>query len=156
MMVRIIERLALALLFVSLLGARPREEVLEAKVFRAADGRSMPYRLFVPESYTTQRMYPRVLFLHGGGGRGSDNRKQIEGGNGNLVDLLVGPETQVKHACIVVAPQSSRLGWVEYDSITPTDQLELVLELLQYLERTYRTTPIGAMSWDRVFNPSPS
>lgn len=138
MIVRVIERAALALLFVSLLGARPRDEVLEANVFRSADGRTMPYRLFVPADYSAQEKYPLVLFLHGGGGRGSDNRKQIEGGNGYLVDALVSPETQMKHACIVVAPQSSRIGWVDYDSVTPTDQLDLVLELIRHLERTYR------------------
>jgi predicted peptidase len=141
MMIRIVERLALALLIATALGARPRDEVLEANVFHAADGRSMPYRLFVPEDYTANKKYPVVMFLHGGGGRGSDNRKQIEGGNGYLVDLLVSPDTQAKHACIVVAPQSSPLGWVGYDSVTPTDELELVLKLLQHLERTYRIDP---------------
>jgi predicted peptidase len=133
-----VERLALALLFASVVGAQPRHERMEANVFHAADGRTMPYRLFVPEDYTAQRKYPLVLFLHGGGGRGSDNLKQIEGGNGYLVDLLVSPEAQAKHACIVVAPQSSRLGWVGYDSVTPTDQLAIVVQLLRQLERTYR------------------
>ena len=138
MTIRIVERLALVLLAATVLGARPREEVLEAKVFHAADGRSMPYRLFIPEDYTAQKKYPLILFLHGGGGRGSDNRKQIDGGNGYLVDLLVSPDAQAKHAGIVVVPQSSSLGWIGYDSVTPTGELELVLELLQQLERTYR------------------
>ena len=137
MMFRIIERLALALLIACVLGATSRDVLMKASVFRTADGRSMPYRLFVPPEYTAQKRYPLVLFLHGGGGRGNDNRKQIEGGNGYLVDLLVGPDAQAKQSCIVVAPQSSRLGWVDYDSLTPTDQLEMVLELLQHLEHTY-------------------
>jgi len=141
MMIRIFERLALALLIATALGPQTREQVLEANVFHAADGRSMPYRLFVPEDYTAEKKLPLVLFLHGGGGRGSDNRKQIEGGNGYLVDLLVSPDAQAKHACIVVAPQSSPLGWVGYDSVTPTDELELVPELLRHLERTYRIDP---------------
>ena len=127
------------------LGTRSREQVLEPRVFRASDGRRMPYRLYVPHDRADPKPCPLVLFLHGGGGRGSDNRRQIEGGNGYLVDLLVSPETQAKHACIVVAPQSSRIGWVDYDSITPTDQLHLVLELLGHLERTY---PIDR---DRVY-----
>ena len=134
----IAERLALLMLMAVVQGAPPRAEVLVAKVFHAADGRTMPYRLFVPENYSAERKYPLVLYLHGGGGRGSDNRKQIEGGNGYLVDPFVSAAAQAKHACIVVAPQSSNMGWVDYDSITPTDQLDLVLELLQQLERTYR------------------
>jgi hypothetical protein len=110
--------LVVALCLMVALGARPREEILAAKVFRAADGRSMPYRLYVPADSTARKRFPLVLFLHGGGGRGDDNRKQIEGGNGYLVDSLVSPGTEAKHACIVVAPQSSRLGWVDHDSIT--------------------------------------
>jgi len=138
---RIAVGLALGLLLATVLGATPREQLFEAKVFRAAKGRSMPYRLFLPQGYSAQKRYPLVLFLHGGGGRGNDNRKQIEGGNGYLVDALVSPETQAKHACIVVAPQSSHVGWVDYDSITPTADLEMVVQLLQQLERTYRVDP---------------
>lgn len=69
MMIRIVERLAMALLIATALGARPREEVMAAKVFHAADGRRMPYRLFLPEDSTDRKKYTLVLFLHGGGGR---------------------------------------------------------------------------------------
>ena len=96
-----------ALLLAVVLGAPTREELFEAKVFRAADGRTLPYRLFVPEDYTPGKRYPLVLYLHGGGGRGSDNRKQLSGGNGYLVDPLVSAHAQARHACLVVVPQSS-------------------------------------------------
>jgi len=98
----------------------------------------MPYRLLVPENYQANRRYPLVLFLHGGGGRGVDNVKQIQGGNGFIIDLLIKPESQARFPCFVVAPQSPQEeGWIEDDSITPTNQLRLVLELMEYLEKSF-------------------
>lgn len=108
-----------------------------ARTYRG-HGRTMPYRLFVPDNYTRHRKYPLVLFLHGGGGRGVDNLKQIQGGNGFIIDLFVKLESQATFPCFVVAPQSPQQeGWIEYDSITPTNQLQSVLELIGHLERSY-------------------
>jgi len=115
-----------------------RESILAAKTFKNVRGETLLYRLFVPENYDRNKKYPLVLFLHGGGGRGNDNRKQIEGGNGYLIDLFTGTETQSKFPSFVVAPQSPRQeGWIEYDSITPTRQLRLVFELIEELQKNY-------------------
>src|ERR1041384_505622 len=117
--------------------AQKREDVLVAKVYKGSQGRIMPYRLYVPENYDKQKRYPLVVYLHGGGGRGDDNRKQIEGGNGYLVDLLVSRSTQAKYPSIVVVPQSPGEGWVGFDSITPTSYLNLVLDLIKDLDSSY-------------------
>jgi predicted peptidase len=117
--------------------ASQRENILTAKMFRNARSETLLYRLFVPENYDRKQKYPLVLFLHGGGGRGNDNLKQIQGGNGYLIDLFTGPETQIRYPCFVVAPQSPQEGWVEDDSITPTRYLQLVFELLNDLQTTY-------------------
>ncbi len=71
----------------------------------------MPYRLFRPEM--TPRL-PLVLYLHGSGGLGDDNLKQLGLGNifGTRVWLL--PENQKHFPCYVVAPQTDR-GWIHYD-----------------------------------------
>jgi predicted peptidase len=71
----------------------------------------MPYRLFRPEA--TGKL-PLVIYLHGSGGLGTDNLKQLGLGNtfGTRVWLL--PENQKKHPCYVLAPQTDR-GWVRYD-----------------------------------------
>src|SRR5512143_1217164 len=47
----------------------------------------MPYRLFTPARLEPGRTYPLVVFLHGASGSGTDNAKQLEGGNlyGSLV-----------------------------------------------------------------------
>jgi predicted peptidase len=62
---------------------------------------------------------------------------QIKGGNEFLIDLFTKPESQAKHPCFVLAPQSHDEGWVEYDNITPSTQLGLVLELLESLQKEY-------------------
>ena len=137
MMRRLAFSLILILCLAALCVAQKREEVLVAKIFKGAQGRTMPYRLYVPENYDKQKKYPLVLYLHGGGGRGDDNRRQIEGGNSYLVELLVSRSTQTKNPSIVVVPQSPDEGWVGPDLITPTSYLNLVLELIEDLETLY-------------------
>ena len=71
----------------------------------------MPYRLFRP---ATDKKAPLVLYLHGSGGLGDDNLKQLAFGNifGTRVWLL--PENQERFPCYVLAPQTDR-GWCGYD-----------------------------------------
>lgn len=67
----------------------------------------MPYRLFKPAA---AGKLPLVLYLHGSGGQGDDNQKQLGLGNifGTRVWLL--PQNQEKHPCYVVVPQTDRDG----------------------------------------------
>ena len=128
----------LVILFLNVLAVgQKREESPVAKVYKGSQGRTMPYRLYVPERYEKQKKYPLVLYLHGGGGRGDDNRKQVEGGNEYIVDLLVSHSTQAKNPSIVVIPQAPDDGWVGADTITPTRYLSLVLDLIKDLESSY-------------------
>jgi predicted peptidase len=64
----------------------------------------MPYRLYVPENYDPTQSYPLVLFLHGGGERGTDNEKQILANDGAVI--WAAPENQAKHPAFVLAPQA--------------------------------------------------
>ncbi len=75
-----------------------------------AHGETMPYRLFTPERLVSGRTYPLVVFLHGAGGSGTDNRKQLEGANvfGALSWTL--PENQARHPAFILAPQSD-VNW---------------------------------------------
>jgi len=127
---------ALILFLPHALVCQQREDLLQAKSYKDLHGRTMPYRLFVPANYSGQKRYPLVLFLHGGAGRGDDNLKQIQGGNGFIIDLLTKRESQLKYPCFVLAPQSPQQeGWIEDDSITPTTQLQLTLDLIDHLTK---------------------
>jgi len=72
---------------------------------------TMPYRLFRPE---TSAKVPLIVYLHGSGGLGDDNLKQLGLGNifGTRVWLLA--ENQLRFPSYVLVPQTDR-GWVRYD-----------------------------------------
>src|SRR5215475_13799454 len=77
----------------------------QPRVLTNAHGKSMPYRLFIPPNYDPKKKYPIVLWLHGGGGRGTDNLKQISGGNTSGTRVWVTADAQEKFPAFVVAPQ---------------------------------------------------
>jgi predicted peptidase len=84
----------------------------------------MPYRLFRPA--TTEKV-PLVLYLHGSGGLGDDNQKQM--GLGNIFGTRVWalPENQKNFPCYVVVPQTDR-GWVRYTP--PDDKADTVAKMI--------------------------
>lgn len=69
-----------------------------------ATGRTMPYRLFVPEGYDASKKYPLVVFLHGGGERGDDNEKTLTANQGGTV--WAKPAEQARRAAFVLVPQA--------------------------------------------------
>ena len=122
---------------------KKQSEGLEKK-FEARTHKSdwvMPYRLFRPQ--VTGKL-PLVIYLHGSGGLGDDNLKQLGLGNifGTRVWLL--PENQKRFPCYVVVPQTDR-GWIHYDfSQQPAKELpgfgdgaRLALEIVDSLRREF-------------------
>ncbi len=65
----------------------------------------MPYRLMKPMGFNSNKHYPVIVSLHGGGGRGTDNRKQLKGWN----RLLAEEQRRSDYPCYVLAPQANRL-----------------------------------------------
>ncbi|MCP4451165.1 MAG: alpha/beta hydrolase [Planctomycetes bacterium] len=65
----------------------------------------MPYRLMKPINFDAGKSYPLIVSLHGGGGKGTDNRKQLKDWNRQLAD----EERRTQYACYVLAPQADRL-----------------------------------------------
>jgi predicted peptidase len=107
------ERLALVETF------KKQSEGLEKK-FEARTHKSdwvMPYRLFRPQA---AGKLPLVVYLHGSGGLGDDNLKQLGLGNifGTRVWLL--PKNQKNFPCYVLVPQTDR-GWIRYDFSQQTE-----------------------------------
>lgn len=132
------ERLALIDAFLK------RSEGLQNK-FEAREHKSewvMPYRLFHAE---TTRKVPLVLYLHGSGGLGDDNLKQLGLGNRFGTRMWLLPENQKRFPCYVLAPQTDR-GWIRYDfSQQPAKELpgfgdgaRLALEIVDGLRREFR------------------
>ncbi len=65
----------------------------------------MPYRLMKPLGFDSSKRYPVIVSLHGGGGRGTDNRKQLRNWNKPLAEKQVRSD----YPSYVLAPQSARL-----------------------------------------------
>ena len=111
----------------------------QAHVFRNARGQTLPYRLFVPAGYDAAKKYPLVLWLHGGGGRGSDNVGQLAEGNAPGVKAWAKPENQARFPSFVVAPQCPRGAmWTSIgNAVEISDPLRLVVELLAQLSKDF-------------------
>jgi predicted peptidase len=109
-----------------------------AKSYQNARGQRMPYQLFTPKEYDNKRRYPLALWLHGGGGRGNDNLKQISEGNTIGSHVWTLPENQTKNPCFVVAPQCpDGREWATVTGAQPTAQLRLALEILEEIRRAF-------------------
>lgn len=62
---------------------------------------TIQYRILYPEKIKTGKKHPLVLFLHGAGERGSDNKRQLTHG----ARLFLNEQNQKKYPAIVVFPQ---------------------------------------------------
>ena len=112
-----------------------------ALTHRSSNG-AMPYRLFVPKNYEPQRRYPLILWLHGAGGRGTENEAQIAGDQIPGTQTWTTPERQAEHPAFVLAPQTNSLWWVA-DRSSPelSPDLAQVVEILDAVTSKY---PIDA------------
>lgn len=65
----------------------------------------MPYRIMKPINYKSLKKYPVIVSLHGGGGRGTDNLKQLRNWNA----ILAEEQNRKDYPCYVLAPQANEL-----------------------------------------------
>jgi predicted peptidase len=103
------------------------------------------YRLLRPDSVKPDTKYPLVVFLHGAGERGTDNKKQLQ----YLPESMSQEVRRAKYPCFVFAPQC-RDGrrWVEVDwgerqstpmAAKPGDQMQMAIAAL---EQVLKSEPI--------------
>ena len=106
-----------------------------ARVYRNGS-QSMPYRLFIPSDYKQDMQYPLMLWLHGAGGAGGDNRAQIRADQTLGTHTWTKPQNQAKYPAFVVVPQSST-NWVSsgLDRLSP--EMFLVLSILESLRAEF-------------------
>lgn len=122
----------------------------QAHVFVGPDGSRLPYRRYLPVCRPDQRI-PLVLFLHGAGERGTDNRRQLIHG----VPALLGYLRDRRLPAAVIAPQcpDDPARWVDVDwslekhamPAEPSKPMALVHGLL---DETIATLPVDP---DRVY-----
>ena len=81
----------------ALLGLRMSQDTL----VEPQSGQVLPYRLYSPKRKEGQESVPLVVVLHGAGGRGSDNKKQLD----YLSYFFTQGAIQKHHPSFVVTPQ---------------------------------------------------
>jgi predicted peptidase len=115
-------------------------------IYTDKKGARMPYRLFVPVTYSPSIKYPLVLWLHGGEGRGSNNVNQIVRGNEKGAHVWITPENQTKFPAFVLAPQCPQNeNWSDPELNLPGKPLLLALEVLASVQKEFSIDP------DRVY-----
>ncbi|MCI8360846.1 MAG: prolyl oligopeptidase family serine peptidase [Clostridiales bacterium] len=108
-------------------------------------GLTLPYRMFIPDHTNKTRQYSLLLFLHGAGERGTDNRRQIAA-NTEILTRIV-QDTERDHACIIIAPQCPNdAQWVdtpwgngsyELDQVPQSKQLAAAMKLVDLVVEGY-------------------
>ncbi len=110
------------------------EKLFEPREFVGQNGKVLKYRLLKPSPYNADRKYPLVIFLHGAGERGDDNKAQLKHGMAEFCKAL----WREKYPCYVLAPQCPNdQKWADVDWSAPSsdlpdktsDSMQLVLEL---------------------------
>ncbi len=114
----------------------------QARIFKSKNYTSLPYRLLVPVNYNRGKKFPLVLFFHGVGERGNDNKIQMYCG----LDIFAN-EIRMKHyPCFVVAPQCPvETKWADVDwkadsntmKKNPTPPLAMSIELVKELQKEF-------------------
>ena len=109
------------------------------RIYRSGP-QSMPYRLFVPPGYKQDTQYPLVLWLHGAGGAGTDNRAQISADQILGTHTWTKPQNQTKYPTFVLVPQSPT-NWVSsgIDRLSP--ELSMALSILDAVRAEFKIDP---------------
>lgn len=110
-------------------------------------GRAFRYRLLAPKKPAANQRYPLVLFLHGLGERGSDNRQQLR----HLPESMADAALRKKYPCYLLAPQcpgdDTWIGgdWRERNAAGVDSPATAALDMARAaLFATLRTEPIDA------------
>lgn len=131
----------LALVSASPIGSAGDEAILDgfvAREYRSSVGVKLPYRIFEPRPVKRDDAFPLILYLHGRGGSGTDNRKQISGGNTPGTHIWIEPALQARHPAFVLAPQIPENSTWHATSDSPTPHVTALMELLDELRSDQR------------------
>ena len=121
------------------LGAEP-----EAREWKAPDGTVVKYRWSAPETLEAGKTYPLVLFLHGAGERGDDNKAQLKHG---VIPIIDGAK-KLGQPCFLIAPQCPADRWWapikrETMQLSEADKPNSLLEaVLALVDETMKKQPV--------------
>jgi predicted peptidase len=115
-----------------------------ARLYTSPDGKTLPYRLLIPANYDAHTKYPVILFFHGSGERGTDNKAQLGPG----IPDFTKPEDRAKYPAFIIAPQCPpNQGWVDMPwseqtgnrPAQPSEPMQLALKILDSVNAEFST-----------------
>jgi predicted peptidase len=105
----------------------------------------IPFRVLTPQAVESDSTFPLVLFLHGAGQRGDDNRSQLQIGVWNFAR----PEIREAYPAFVIAPQaapddrwSQILWWEDTDQRLSEEANTLMLQVKALLDHALENYPV--------------
>ena len=119
-----------------------QHEELYSKKYYINQSDTLQYRIMMPKDFDNSKQYPVILFLHGAGERGNDNKAQLVHGS----KLFASEENRTNFPAIVVFPQCPKNSYwanakidrstkplkIEFPlDIKPTKPLRLVMQLMK-------------------------
>jgi predicted peptidase len=102
--------------------------------WKAESFKGLPYRLLLPANYNPSKKYPLVVYLHGSGESGNDNRLQLKNG----VELFATQAYRERYESIVLVPQNpphDSWGGLFYGGETETQRK--VIALVDQISRNF-------------------
>jgi predicted peptidase len=103
---------------------------------------TLHYRLLPPLNYDKNQKYPLVIFFHGAGERGNDNKLPLT----HIAPLFLKPENRTNFPCFVLVPQCPKnTKWVDtdwkLDQHTQPEKMSLAMEkanqMIDNLQKQY-------------------
>ena len=120
------------------------EEKFVAKTYESADKKALNYRIHLPKNMDPKKRYPLVLFLHGAGERGDDNKRQLAHGAKQLLDY----SEKSNNNAIIIAPQCPKnkkwvnVPWGELSHKMPEEPSDSMRLVIQLLHESFKTLPV--------------
>jgi predicted peptidase len=138
---QVVVALVVALVAVPLVSFANDNAILDgfvAREYQSTTGVKLPYRLYVPSSANRDQALPLILYLHGSGEAGTDNSKQISGGNTQGTHIWIERAVQGRHPVFVLAPQIPENTTWHSSSDEPLPHVTSLFELLDELRSELR------------------
>lgn len=107
-------RVFIVVLFISTFQTLKAQEMQDSifNLFEANIYKGLPYQLLKPVNFDAKKQYPVILSLHGSGGKGTDNSKQIK--DSKWINYLAKKEVRIEYPAYIIVPQTTEL-WNETD-----------------------------------------
>lgn len=123
---------------------------------------TLPYRLFEPLDNNPQKKYPLLVYLHGAGSRGTDNKRHLK----MIRDFMLDSSVKKEYPCYILAPQcmNNPYQWSDMRKgvlSSPLEKVEALTEelILQHNIDTNRIYLLGfsmgaAGAWESmIYHP---